>query len=869
MWRLNDQVAERLSPACLKSRLIVTSKVLAVVALAVALPVLYGWAFHYGQMLQPWFFESPVMMPNSALWMAILGVAMLLRPVHPLQAPWRSRLLVFAAFAVLLHSAGTILEYATGLDFGLDNVVTAVFDPAYVYPGRPAFETSLCAFFLSLSVIGLNSRLSCRLLTRLSHTVAMLTGFFAFAAITGYVLDSPSLYRPIFHQGGYAGLTLFCALSVLLLAISILLSRTEESFTSLLNSDTAGGMMARRFFLSITLAPPVIATAVYIAWKLGLLGAGLASGIGAMAVVLTLSIVAWITARRLERSDRAREVSERVLHENEELLSVMLETLPVGVTLLDSKGLPVRINKTAERIWGGMRRIGPEKWRELRAWWVDSGKRLEREEWAASRVLASGKSALDDLLEIEGFDGSRRIVSNSAVPVTDGGSIKGVLVMNMDVTKRVRLEKQYQFLAAASKTLMEASELQGIQKKVAELAVPDLADMCLLGIKQEDGSAKWVSHAVKAGPGQERLAEIAQYQPRSARMHEVLNFGISHIIPHLTPEVLREIAQSEEQFEKMSAAVRSLVMVPVRTSRGILGVLTLCMSGHERVYDPDLQATAEEYGRVAGLAIENAMFQRSLEDAVRSREEVCAVVSHDLRNPLTAIKSGSQLIGDLLQDPQIDRAALREVVRLVFGASERMLHLVDDLLDLSKMEAGHLSLKTEESSAKEILRAVAELFEPEASSKDIEFALLPRADLPHIWCDSNRLFQVLSNLLGNAFKHTPNGGRVTLHAREVEGRWVEFSVEDSGPGIDPAYLPHVFDRYWQPRESAKKGAGLGLFIAKQIVKAHGGEIWVQSDAGQGSRFTFTIPTVHSSVDKGNSLPPQNIGAEPRGSLSLH
>jgi signal transduction histidine kinase len=289
------------------------------------------------------------------------------------------------------------------------------------------------------------------------------------------------------------------------------------------------------------------------------------------------------------------------------------------------------------------------------------------------------------------------------------------------------------------------------------------------------------------------------------------------------------------------------VTVPVHSSRGVTGALVMVLSDSERVFDEGLLSTAEEFGRVAGLAIDNVIFKAGLEAAVRAREEVCAVVSHDLRNPLAAVKSGSQLILDMLKDDHLERDAMTDVISLVHGAAERMSHLVGDLLDLSRMEAGHLQLEWRRARAVDLLRLIGDSFIPQASQKDVSFEIALPPELPAFYCDSNRVFQVFANLIGNALRYTPSGGSVRIEARALNRDWVEVSVADTGPGIRPEYLPHVFDRYWQPRESAKTGAGLGLYIAKRIVEAHGGRIRVESRLGQGSRFSFTLPTTAAAM----------------------
>ena len=317
--------------------------------------------------------------------------------------------------------------------------------------------------------------------------------------------------------------------------------------------------------------------------------------------------------------------------------------------------------------------------------------------------------------------------------------------------------------------------------------------------------------------------------------------AIHKVMAQGTSCCLERVRIEHSELGYLNAVARSFLCVQVRSARGIIGTLTLLHTRSDRLFDRGLVATAEELGRVAGLAIENVVINKGLEMAVRAREEVCAVVSHDLRNPLSSIHSGAQLIKDILQAPELDREALKEVNSLVMGASERMLHLVGDLLDLSQMEAGSLRMDWTRVSARDLESKALQIFQPQAAHRKVHLHSRVAFDLPDIYCDGDRVLQVLSNLIGNALKYTPREGHILLEIKPAGQRWLEIAISDSGPGIDPNHLPHLFERYWQPRESAKGGAGLGLFIAKGIVEAHGGKIRVESEVGRGSRFVFTLP----------------------------
>lgn len=225
--------------------------------------------------------------------------------------------------------------------------------------------------------------------------------------------------------------------------------------------------------------------------------------------------------------------------------------------------------------------------------------------------------------------------------------------------------------------------------------------------------------------------------------------------------------------------------------------------------------------------------------ANQQKEQLLAMVSHDLRDPLHSLMLNVSLIQRTLPPESATRTST--VLSGMQRSLERMNHLVTDLLSITKLESGTLELTPKDHSARDLLRDVCELLYPIAADKGVSIDLSPESsEEAAVRCDRDRVLQVLSNLVGNAVKFTPRGGAVRIWA-QPEMREVRFVVEDTGPGIAPENLSSVFDRFWQARQSQRMGAGLGLSIAKAIVEAHQGRIWVDSEVGRGSRFQFTLP----------------------------
>ena len=265
---------------------------------------------------------------------------------------------------------------------------------------------------------------------------------------------------------------------------------------------------------------------------------------------------------------------------------------------------------------------------------------------------------------------------------------------------------------------------------------------------------------------------------------------------------------------------------------GVVATVTLAATGA-------LSVTAS--GRVRRVVINQVgrmALSRMYDDARRAidaREEVLKVVSHDLRNPLNTISMSA----DLMLEVALSEQTRVKQLSIIKRAGERMNRLIQDLLDVTKLEAGRLGIAPRPIAPAAVIHEAVEMLRPLAAEKGIRMESVVADDLPVIAADAGRVLQVLSNLVGNAIKFTPAGGSVTLRVARAGGD-VRFCVADTGSGISPEQLPRIFGRFWQADPTDRRGIGLGLAIAKGIVEAHGGRIWVESRVGEGTSFYFTL-----------------------------
>ena len=558
-----------------------------------------------------------------------------------------------------------------------------------------------------------------------------------------------------------------------------------------------------------------------------------------------------ITERRQAQHEASRSLS---------LLRATFESTADGILVVDTKGKILIFNQKMTDMWG----IPPEVFA--------SGD----EEAAINAAVAKLTHPEDFMVKVQDLYDHPEVASYDVLELKDGRTferysqpqrIDNVAVGRVwsfrDVTARRRAEEQGRalereqaaraeaensqrraaLLAEVSRVLSSSFDYQTTLAALVRLAVPTLADYCALDILVGEDSFERIGEAHVDPTKSMLLREVGTF-PRSALtsshpLIRVMSTGQPVLEAEITPAFIRASFAEPSQHSTVEAlGPRSLICVPLVDSGKPIGALTLVTSGSGRRYDEADLSLAADVARRAAVVVEHARLFHQAEQATRARDDILAVVAHDLRNPLNTV---TMAIGLMLETTPMDRIQERSQQEIVRRAAARMNRMIQDLLDVKRMEGGTLTMDLKPESADVLVNDTIEMLRPLASGSSIVMEANIADSLPQVIADGARIQQVLSNLVGNAVKFTPRQGRITVSADLLETE-VRFAVIDTGPGIPPEQVPHIFGRFWQARSADRRGIGLGLAIAKGIVEAHRGRIWVESQVGLGSTFYFTLPT---------------------------
>jgi len=843
----------------------------------------------------------------------------------------RRRVAYGFALMVVLIGGLSLGEYLLGRNFGIDQLLF-VEAPGAVdtsSPGRMAPTTALNFVLLGCALLFLDLETSRGL--RPAQYAAILAGCIAYMALTGYLLSVVSFYR----VATFTGMALNTSVTFIVLCLGGMNARPDRGLMAVVSSESAGGILARRFLPLVFFLPLLLGWLRLEGQKAGMYGTEFGLALYATTIVAAFAVLMYRASISLQQADIQRKRAEEALRTNEKLLSTTLGSIGDAVIATDQNGSVTFLNAVAQALTGWTQEAAQGQSLDI-VFNIINAENRQPVENPVYKVFRAGKVVgLADHTVLLSKSGREFDIEDSAAPiVTREGERIGVVLVFRDVTQRRKVEEERERFFTLSRDMICIAGFDGYFKSLnpawektlgftpgellsapyLEFVHPEDRDATTAEAAKlatgldtisfenryrcKDGSYKWLLWSCAPAVGHQSIYAVARdntdrkrteealrqanawrqaildyagfalisttpegviqtFNPAAERM---LGYTAKEVVGRYTPAIIHDPQEVAERARMFSAELETSIdpgfEVFVAKARRNLP------NEHEWTYIRkdgtrltvllSVTALRDRDGLITGfLGIASDITERKKAEEVilRAKEEAertskfkdqfLSTMSHELRTPLNAVLGFSELLADDHYGPLNDKQ--RRYVGHIHSGGQHLLKLINDILDLSKIEAGRLELAIEEvpvaAAFAEVLSALRPLAEKKSQSvvQECIEKLAVRAD-------SMRFKQILMNLLGNAIKFTPEGGRIELAAHSVDSK-VRVEVRDTGPGIPPEEQKRIFESFYRLRQSgqAPEGTGLGLAITQRLVELHGGELNMESLPGQGSCFFFSLP----------------------------
>lgn len=743
----------------------------------------------------------------------------------------------FIGATAFLLGAMTLAQYFFGLDLGIDRIFSSTPMTKNWAPGRPAPQTAANFIFLGLSIIFYHYRRIPIIWAQLLTLGVIGNSIFVF---TGYVFSTKEFYGfPL--KENFIGMAIHTSLAFIFLSMALLLSRPSVGLVSLATSPTRSGFFARKVFYTSVIAPPLLAVLTNIGVILGFYSSYLHVSLFVALLVGLLLWTTWIAAVKAESEELKGLSIFYNLRQSEERFELALNGADLAAWDWNIKTGSVIFN---------------ERWAQMRGYTLSEIK-PHVDSWLTGihkDDLPILQAKLKDYFEgvTSDYEAEFRVFTKSGklIWILDKGKIfqwdvdgkpLRMLGTESEITEKKRIENEQKFLTKAGTILSSSIQYDETLKSVCDLAAGEIADICIVDIL--DNMACPVKRVVSTRDPAllktcKELKKDSFYPAKPSLLSSVYESRSTIFIKHVDYKNLGLLFQNQSCHELYkNIHLESIVAVPLIVYGKVVGMLSFFKLAESGPFTKDEVMLAEKLGELAAFSINNANLYNEAKNATKVREEVLAIVSHDLKNPLNTIGLVAQMFR-LSKD--LDSTKISSLASNLDISTKQMKQLISNLLDFAKLQSGTFSVDLKPTNISEVINDVLGMLKLQINEKHqfIDFEI--PTGLPDIPCDAQKLEQVFSNLLGNAIKFSPDGGKIKLQVDQTpEGFLV--SVSDTGPGIASDLLPRIFDRFWQPQESRDQGSGLGLSIVKGIIEAHKGRIWVESALGKGSTFAFFLP----------------------------
>lgn len=938
------------------------SHVCTAITMAISVLVLLAWSTKHPDLIQM-IRGLPLMVPNTAFCFFIASIKLLF--LSKGENVYRKIISQVIIFFISIVALCALVEFYFSYKIGLNHLIADLLSVKNFDMGsrQSLTPTPNTAAGLLILATGLYLHENKNILQ--AQILSFILFSYSALAISGQAYHISVFYN-LLGKTKETGMALSTSLAFIFLSLSMVTQNPEEGIIKYFIQRTMAKEILIRFALSMIFVPIVFGFTAFI-------GSGKNSQelmriltLVDFVLIFTFSAVILSSAKAVDRAEQKKD-------EKEKLLSLVIESMPVGVVLIDKEGNVFNRNEASKKIWCENEMTQKLDFSKYKGWWENTGAPISPEKWSAYRALKFGEEHVGELIRIQCFDGSTKVVLNSSVPLKDKqGAVYGAINVNEDITvrrnaelkaeesakrlqafldnasdaviianssgeityvnrtavlwlghskdellgksaeiiiperfkekhrelvkkyfksprpmqigrglkwmvkrkngsefpievslspvrsqgeyfvtavirdmtERKRYEDQQHFLNYISHELGESIDYDTILKRTVNCAVPALGDWCAIHMLDKNGKLQVVitKHAdPKVQSLAEELTRNHDYsKEKKSGYKEAIRSGKTVFIPSFTDEIKSDLLSEYERKEiEDKVKIHSYFIVPLKNAGRMLGTFSISQGVSGRRFLIEDRAIVEDLAQRIAYALENSRLYSEALSAVRSREDVLSIVSHDLKNPLQAIQLSTQYLNKRLpQTPENE--SIFKMIKTIRGAADTMNALIHRILDIGKIEAGTFSVELKSTRLADLLKNLKEVLLPLSKEKQIELYFRPE-DFDHeIQCDPERVMQIFSNLIGNSIKFAPIGGKIEV-TMELQDGMIKVCVEDNGPGMSKELQENLFNRYWQAKETSTKGSGLGLYITKGIVEAHGGEIWVESELGAGSRFYFTLP----------------------------
>lgn len=802
------------------------------------------------------------MKANTAICLMLVSTAVLLLPDTSASTTKRR---ISQVFAVIVAFVGliTLSQHIFGWDVGLDQLLflESREEAGQSFPGRMGVAASLDFFFLGIAILFLDAR-SARWF-RLSNISVLMV-----VAITLLVFLYYFYGIDIEPVARYFTIALHTVVAFLSICAAIFLARPERGVAATLLGNSPGSVIARRMWPALLLII-VLGWLRTVARNEGLIGMGFGTAAFVVAILLIFVGLIWWTAVSLNRTDTDRHLANVALRQSEARLTALLEQLPVGIGLTDREGRFLIRNSLLNNFVGDkLSTLDPVRRARWRGW-DEEGRLLDPSEWPSARAMRGESVSPGYEMLYTAEDGKQIWTRVLSVPFRDQtDELAGVIVVVQNIDKQRRAENRLDVLVRVSELIRTIQDPNELSYAVAETVGIHLnARRCLFNETDVEHDLEIVHrdycNGAESVAGEHRISDYSRVTSlEMERGNTIVNFD-SKTDPRTAFDYERTYAQTGE---------RAYVAVPLmREGRW---VASLFISDDEpRQWSKEelllMQTVAERtwtaIEKLRAEAEREQLLQReqeardAAEKANQLKDEFLATLSHELRNPLNVILGYSEL---LLRMPEIEQSPrLAKMGEALRRNAQSQSQLINDLLDLSRLQRGKISLNHEPVSLPAIIDNAVETVRADATAKGINIHLNVSDQLLLVEGDRLRLQQIAWNILNNAVKFTPAGGDIGIALDSQNGNAV-LAVTDTGQGIDPSFLPHVFEMFRQADGSNRRrhgGLGIGLALVRQLVQLHGGTISAESDGpNKGSRFTARLPLMNETTPLASSRSPGSV-----------